>query len=656
MMTAFLSKLTPWFLWMHAHPYGVAAVTFVVVFLECLAVVGLFVPGTVLMVAIGALVGSGIIPLKFVLWPSIMGSFLGDVTSYTIGYHYQEHLREIWPFKFYPNLLKKGESFFYSHGGKGIFIGRFIGPIRPLLPIIAGMLNMKPVRFLMADGLSAFFWAPVCMFPGWLLGAASIALPPEMAMNLMLGVLLGLFIIWCISWLIKRFISGLFTRFHLLLDRLWRVIKNKPFVKPLNTFLQNPGNPENHTHLTLGFYFIVLTGTFTFLSWDVIHQGILTHWNMPLLLLLRSIRNPLADHIMLGFTVFGNTGVWFGVWAIILIAFAVSREWRTAGHWILLGLVGFGGAEIIKQIVHSPRPTGLWMTPSGYSFPSGHTAISTLVGGFLAVLLSRQLKKENRWIPYTVITGIVLCVASSRLYLGAHWLTDVIGGIIFGIAVIMLVTLSYFREETPKISAIKVSFIFLSAWIIIGTGYSVKYYKHGLTNYQLYIPAKTLTLKNWWESAGQDEPSYRENRVGKPVQVLNIQWAGNLEAIEENLIEQGWVISPNTTIGMILDRLSRPKHATGIKLPVLTQLYLDQHPVLVMTKARDQLVLRLWDGKTLFSDTDLPLWIGNVDYYHHSDKNKVLPVILFEKDLKSYVWKKNNLVMLIKPLLLEEKR
>jgi membrane protein DedA with SNARE-associated domain/membrane-associated phospholipid phosphatase len=653
MVTDLLNQLKPWLLWLHLHPEWVFVIVFLVAFIECLAVVGMVIPGTMIMTAIGALLGSHVISAEIVLSAAFLGSYLGDITSFFIGYHYREHLRDMWPFKFYPNLLQKGETFFYRHGGKGVFIGRFVGPIRPLLPIIAGMLNMKPWRFLIADGLSAVFWAPVYMLPGIILGAASVELPPAVAMHLMLYVIAALLVFWCISWGIKRFIAWMFTALHDLLDRLWTFIKHKPFLRLFNIALQDPLYPESHSQLTLALYVVLFSSMFCFLSWDVLHQGILTAWNSPLLFLLRSLHGPMMMNAMLVFTLIGEPKVWACVFVIIFFWLIIIRAWRTALYWALLGVVGFGGGEIIKQLIHSPRPTGLWVTPSGYSFPSGHTSSAAIITGFLSVLISRECSREYRWIPYTISTLLVLAIGFSRLYLGAHWLTDVIGGMLFGVAVVMVVTLSYCRRDTPKVSPLLLAMVFLLSWGVVCTVYAVKHFDQNAKNYTVYIPAKTLAVKTWWQDQGMTEPLYRANRVGKPTQILNVQWIGNLGLMEESLQNQGWHISPNTTLGLVLARLSEPKDA--IRMPVLSQLYLEEPPVLVMTKPLNGhlLILRLWDGKTLFTDSDMPLWVGNVDYYEpskmglfHHPKAVVSPVVIsesaikiLEQDLKNYTWK-----------------
>lgn len=653
MVTDLLNQLKPWLLWLHVHPGWVFLIVFLLTFIECLAVVGLIMPGTAFMTALGALVGSHVLSAKLVFGAAIAGSLLGDITSFLMGHHYREHLREMWPFKFYPGLLQKGETFFYRHGGKGVFVGRFVGPIRPLLPIIAGMLNMKPWRFLIADTISAVFWPPIYMFPGIVLGAASVELPPVIAMHLMLYVIAALLVIWIMSWAIKRMIAWLFSTLHDLLDKLWAMIKHKPLLRWLNIALQDPQYPESHAQLTLALYFILFMAGFIFLAVNVLHQGCLTTWNVPLLFLLRSLHDVWTTVVMLVFTLMGEPKVWLGVFIVVLLWLIVIRAWRTALYWTLLGVLCFGGGEMIKQLIHSPRPTGLWVTPKGYSFPSGHTVCATAFGGFFAVLLARECSKEHRWIPYTLMTLVVLLVGFSRLYLGAHWLTDVVGGIVLGMTIVMFVTLCYFRRDTPKIPPLFFALVFFLSWGAIGTVYTLKHYVKASHDYSVYIPAKKLTVTAWWQTQGMSEPLYRASRMGNPAQILNVQWVGNLSLIEENLQNKGWVIAPNTTLGLILARLTESHDA--IHLPVLSQLYLDEPPVLVMTKRLNGslLMLRLWDGKTLFTDSHLPLWVGNVDYYHPSkvglfhrpklqtvlDNHETPAVKVLEKDLSAYTWK-----------------
>jgi membrane protein DedA with SNARE-associated domain/membrane-associated phospholipid phosphatase len=652
MLTDLLNQLQPWLAWMHAHPQWVAIATFFIAFIECLALVGFIVPGTVIMTAIGALVGSDIVPAHIVFIPAIIGAICGDAISFFIGYHYHERLRELWPFKFYPRLLQKGESFFYRHGGKGIIAGRFIGPIRPILPLITGMLNMPPVRFFVADIISAIFWAPLYMLPGILLGAASVELPPNVAMHFMLYVILALLVLWCISWLIKRLIAWVFYTIHAALDEIWAVIKHKPLLYPFNVALQDPSHPESHAQLTLGLYFIFTLGFFILVALNVMHHATLTMWNYPLYFLLRSIRNDPTDHVMVVITLLSDPKVWIGVSVVVLLWLCWQRAWRTAVHWFLLGLLCLVGGALFKNGIQSPRPTGLMAAFSGYSFPSGHTTMSTGIAGFFAVLLSRELKRANRWVPYTVMTIFVLTIAFSRLYLGVHWLTDVLGGLLLAFASIMLMTLSYRRQITPHIKPYAFALVFSLSWLVIGSLYTVTHYQKASYEYALFVPYQTVSMAEWWRENGVQEPLYRLNRTGKPTQVLNVQWAGDIAEIEADLLLRGWATAPNNLLNLLVDRIA--KQSKRLELPVLPQLYLEQRPVLVMSKELSPhtlIVLSLWDAHTMFTDSDLPLWLGNITYYHSwqtgffhlHPRDIILPqqsvVASLIGDLQNYTWK-----------------
>lgn len=169
--------LNPAFEWLNAHPHFSGLATFIISAAESVAIIGTVVPGSVMMTAIGALAGAGVIPLwSTIIW-AILGAIVGDGISYRIGYHFKGRMHDVWPFRTYPSLLESGEKFFHKHGGTSVFIGRFVGPVRALVPLVAGMLGMSPLRFYIANVISAIGWAPAYMFPGILLGAFSLEFP-----------------------------------------------------------------------------------------------------------------------------------------------------------------------------------------------------------------------------------------------------------------------------------------------------------------------------------------------------------------------------------------------------------------------------------------------------------------------------------------------
>ena len=97
---------------------------------------------------------------------------LGDGVSYYLGRRFRSHLLDIWPFSRYPGLMERGTRFFHRHGAKSVVAGRFIGPLRPIIPAVGGMMGMGPSRFVAVDVPACVLWAPSFLLPGMLFGAS----------------------------------------------------------------------------------------------------------------------------------------------------------------------------------------------------------------------------------------------------------------------------------------------------------------------------------------------------------------------------------------------------------------------------------------------------------------------------------------------------
>lgn len=143
--------------------------------IEAVAIVGLFVPGIPIMFALGALAGSGVMSAGAMLAWAFLGAVLGDGVSYQIGQSFHRRVINWWPFSKHPALLDKGEDFFYHYGDFSIALGRFVGPVRPIVPVVAGMLDMPALRFYVVNILSAIPWAVVYMMPGYMAAQSIIS-------------------------------------------------------------------------------------------------------------------------------------------------------------------------------------------------------------------------------------------------------------------------------------------------------------------------------------------------------------------------------------------------------------------------------------------------------------------------------------------------
>jgi undecaprenyl-diphosphatase len=104
---------------------------------------------------------------------------------------------------------------------------------------------------------------------------------------------------------------------------------------------------------------------------------------------------------------------------------------------------------LIKWIVHRPRPDEIMrlIEESGYSFPSGHSMISMAFYGYITYLIYKHVKdKKKRTIYCLLLLFLIFMIGLSRIYLGVHYLSDVLGGFALSVSYLMI-----FIIISPKI-------------------------------------------------------------------------------------------------------------------------------------------------------------------------------------------------------------
>ncbi len=219
-MHLFSDYLHPLTIWLQSHPYFALFFTFLISFAESLAIIGSIIPGSVTMTAVGFLAGSRVMRVDLTLIVATLGAIAGDSLSYTIGYRFHYLIPKIWPFRNNPEWLVYGKDYFARHGGKSVLIGRFFGPLRSIIPVIAGMMRMNQTQFLIANVISGIAWALVYVLPGTFIGAASVELSPETATRLLFLLLSLLATLWLFG-LILRYLS---TKLNATLTKWFHVL------------------------------------------------------------------------------------------------------------------------------------------------------------------------------------------------------------------------------------------------------------------------------------------------------------------------------------------------------------------------------------------------------------------------------------------------
>jgi membrane protein DedA with SNARE-associated domain len=162
-------------LFVQSHHEWAAAIVFVLSFCESFAFVSLFVPATVILFGVGGLIGASGIEFWPVWGAAALGAFAGDWLAYEIAVRFQNRIVQWWPLSRDPALVARGIAFFQRWGVLAVFVGRFFGPLRAVIPIAAGLCRLSRVKFQLANVTSAIVWATGILAPGaigvsWLVG------------------------------------------------------------------------------------------------------------------------------------------------------------------------------------------------------------------------------------------------------------------------------------------------------------------------------------------------------------------------------------------------------------------------------------------------------------------------------------------------------
>ena len=151
-----------------AHPLWCFPIAAVIAFSESFVGVSFLVPGTILLLTLGRVIGASHIGLLPAVAGAVIGSILGDWISWWIGFHYHHKIVHFRLFRRYEGEIEKGLHFFHRWGTWAIFIGRFLGPFRATVPLVAGMSELEFWPFMVANTASAVIWAyAILAFPAF---------------------------------------------------------------------------------------------------------------------------------------------------------------------------------------------------------------------------------------------------------------------------------------------------------------------------------------------------------------------------------------------------------------------------------------------------------------------------------------------------------
>jgi len=611
--------------WIALNPHASSIAVFLVALMESLIVLGLLIPGAILLFGAGALMATGALPITPIIVWTIAGAFCGDLISFLLGHHYHQQLRVVWPFRRYPLLVNRGVNFFCSHGGKSVFMARFIGPLRPIVPAIAGMMNMTLPRFLLVDIIACILWAPAYILPGMVFGA-SLGLAAEVAGRLVVLLVSVVGLSLLSVWLIHSLILLLQPHASALVDKMLDWSRHHPRIRPLAGSLLDPDHPEARGLAILSVLFFITLWLLLLIVSQVHSSHFLHGIDHYVFHVMENLRTPWADHVMVFMTLLGSTAflatVLAGSCAWLFLKGYPKAAWHWLGVYVCAGLLTW----TLKATAQLERPVRYI---EGYSFPSAHTSMSFVVYGFLALMVARELHYRYRWLPWSIAALLSGSIALSRLYLGAHWFSDVLAGASLGIFWVALIGIAYDRHPAPVLPVKRLLTVVLVMMGLIGFWQLEQKFTIELAHYAPRILVQKVSADSWQNSGWKTLPTLRADLEDGNQQPMNFQWAGSLETLQAVLRDRGWHAATAFGPASAMNWLAPEPDINA--LPVLPQVNDGQHQKLLLVApdggSKDRImVLRLWPSGIQLEENSHPVWIGNVAWLH-IDHN--LPMIAY---------------------------
>ncbi|HUU40287.1 MAG TPA: bifunctional DedA family/phosphatase PAP2 family protein, partial [Desulfatiglandales bacterium] len=398
-----------------------------ITFLETSAFLGLLVPGETVVVMAGLLVTRGVLELGDVICAASLGAIMGDTVGYFIGRRFGKEffLKYGHYFLFKKEYLDEAKDFFDKHGGKAVFLGRFMAWLRSFAPVVAGILKMPYQKFLLFNVPGGIAWAITFSLLGYLVGNSWDIIRTYLGR---LGIL--------------AFISGgVAIYLYFLITRKRRVIEARVgWIDKRLSFLM-PGTWEfvkdrfragrwYGLNLTIALMLcIVAIFSFGEIVEDLVDKETLFYLDFRIQGLVEAIISPGVTRFMVDITSLG------GIYTIsitigIIFAYLLHRKdwWNLFSLFLVAGL-GQILLVLLKFFFHRPRPIQQLAMAHGYSFPSGHAFTAMIVYGFLIYITWKLIKSEVlRFVIFSLSAIVIILVGISRIYLNVHWLTDVLGG------------------------------------------------------------------------------------------------------------------------------------------------------------------------------------------------------------------------------------
>jgi membrane protein DedA with SNARE-associated domain len=404
-------------------------------FLETGAFVGLVAPGESAILIGGVVAGQGVISIYVLIGLVWACAVAGDLTSYTLGRKLgRGFLERHGPrLKITEERLRYVEAFFDRRGGATILIGRFIGLVRAIAPFLAGASRMELRKFIPYDVLGAGLWSALFCLLGYFFWQSLDRVEAYIGRGA--AAFSGLVVIGLVVWFVRRLRHDEEFRAKVQ-DRLDGNPMYRRVRKPL-FFAAD--------HATFGLELATLlalaaVGTYVFFGLGAMFDtGAVRPFDDRAFDLLDPLYVETAGDIVRVATHVGSYPVTAALVIVTAIWAVRHRRAREGGALVVAHALTFAAVHIGKDAWARPRPSGQVSDAAGLAYPSGHSAYAIAWVACAVVLARGGHHWAARFALVTIAIVIAAGVATSRIYLRAHFLSDVIGGLALGTAIYALV-------------------------------------------------------------------------------------------------------------------------------------------------------------------------------------------------------------------------
>jgi undecaprenyl-diphosphatase len=389
-------------------------------FAETGAFLGFVAPGEVTVIVGGVVAGQGqidVIALIAIVW---VAAVLGDVTSYVIGGRLGREflVKHGARVKITHERLEKVEDFFRRRGGLTILVGRFIGLVRPIAPFLAGSSKMPFGRFIAFDILAAGAWSTTFVLLGYVFWHSFdqvTAIAKKGALAFGAAVCLGVAVVWLVRHRVE-------VRDRILATRAGRAVAG-----PVSFFWNRITPGELGLELT-SLLAVAAVGSFAFVGYLIVLQDVVTTpGDVRAFDIAGGLRSGGLIDVAKAVTWLGAAPVTWTLTSLVALALAVRGRWLEAIVLVLGLSLTIVGVHVAKGAMDRPRPDHPLVGTAGASYPSGHAAYA-VAWVAVAVAISRAAPVLRRFAVPIVAIAIAVAVGLTRIYLRAHYLSDVLGG------------------------------------------------------------------------------------------------------------------------------------------------------------------------------------------------------------------------------------